>query len=167
MLLFCKLLEESPESDYVLEGHMRLAEAYFSEGAYQDAISYYQPILEQKNSIFFPLAMYKTAWSHFRMGAFDSATEQFSTLIAYSEERLKSAEIPKDEKEKFVRARLAELKDESITYLALSFSETGGPRQVVQEFKKMGMAKYTYMVLGKMAEVYLDQQRYEKAIFAQ
>jgi TolA-binding protein len=114
--LFATLVEERPDSEFVPEAYIRIGEYYFdySEGpeGLQKAKDAYQNAMAQKDSKFYDKALYKLAWTYYRLDQFDRAIGEFKRLVEYSDEQ----------KRKTGRSGSV-LRAEAIQYIAVSLAE--------------------------------------------
>lgn len=168
---FQKLIDGYPDSPFVAEAHMRVAENYFDQGQLAEALAAYERIVKDSDSLFYEIALYKLAWTHYRLAHYDDAIKYFVRLIGFSDQKLASDEALArggETKEELLesRKRLTDLRDEALTYVALSYSETGGAKSVISSFEKLGLAPYTARIVRKLSDLYFEQQRYDKAIEA-
>ena len=64
------------------------------------------------------------------------------------------------------KQRLTDLRDEALTYLALCFSESGGPQALQKRMISMGMEKYVLDTARRLAEIFFKQIRYKASVDA-
>lgn len=78
---FQELTARFPKSIYVSESHLALAEYYFDKESFKSALVHYRSILKNKKNRLYGFALYKSAWCHFRLGAYDRAVGVLSQVI--------------------------------------------------------------------------------------
>lgn len=62
------LLEQAPTGSTAEEATFRLGELAFERGKDAEAIAYYQPLVDRPESYLHRAALYKSGWSHYRLG---------------------------------------------------------------------------------------------------
>ncbi len=114
--LFTRLVEERPESEFVPEAYVRIGEYYFdySDGpdGLRKAREAYESVMPYKDSKFYDKALYKLAWTYYRLDQFDRAIGEFKRLVEYSDEQ----------KRKTGRSGSV-LRAEAVQYIAVSLAE--------------------------------------------
>jgi tetratricopeptide (TPR) repeat protein len=107
----------------VLEASFRLGEYYFDKKEYGLATDYYSKLLNHWQNPFFDMALYKLAWSYYNVNNFAKAISTFIYLIDDLNlvDKAVNAEVLGKTK--------ADLRQESIEYLAQCFAEYGGPER--------------------------------------
>ncbi|TAK04443.1 MAG: tetratricopeptide repeat protein [Candidatus Manganitrophaceae bacterium] len=63
-----RLLDQTPAGPAAEEATFRLGELAFERGEYAEARIYYQPLVDRPESYLHRMALYKSAWSHYRSG---------------------------------------------------------------------------------------------------
>jgi len=170
--VYLELLANVPVSDYRAQAYFSLGDLYFEENDTDKALQYYDQILVEyeKKQIDTPLtsteeklyelALYKVAWSLYRLDRLDSAMDRFMELIDWAE--TKEART----------GRGADLKGESIRYLAISIADIATERGVspVQPAREIlanrGERAWAYEVLKELAGILQEQARLDEAIEA-
>lgn len=154
---FQKLLEEYPKSEYVLEASFRLGEYYFDKKEYRLATDYYSKLLNQWQNPFFDMALYKLAWSYFNVNNFAKAISTFIYLIDDLNlvDKAANAEVLGKTK--------ADLRQESIEYLAQCFAEYGGPERTREFLEKFRGKDYGINIFLKLADIYQSRNFYDES----
>jgi tetratricopeptide (TPR) repeat protein len=159
---FEDLIRLRPDSKYVPEAWVRIGEYYFDYGELEQAISSYAQALNFPENTFYDKALYKLAWSYYRIDRFEEAIQSFKDLVLYA-----------DRKKRETGKTGSELREEAIQYLAISLAEEdwnndglpdeefGMPR--VNRFLG-GEEEYQHEVLLRLGDILFDNTRYQKAI---
>ncbi|MBW1870579.1 MAG: tetratricopeptide repeat protein [Deltaproteobacteria bacterium] len=151
-----------PKSKFLPEVWTRLGESYFEDPNKLDqAIDSYKNVLDYPDSRMYDKALYKLAWTYYKVDRFDEAVEKFDHLIAWADEE-------KDKKDGDVSR--SELRKESMQYLAISFAEDewqgSGVANAAAYFQKLGGRGYDGEFFRKLGEVYYIDAKYDKSIDA-
>lgn len=163
--LLATLVEDYPESGFVPEAWVRIGEYWFSNSDGADDLEKaryaYEQAMQFTDSDFFDKALYKLAWTYYRLDQFDQAITEFKRLVEYSDE----------EKRRTGRSGSV-LRAEAIQYIAVSLAEQdwdldgavddefGMPR--VKEYLA-GDEPYEREVLVQLVEYMFDNTRYDIA----
>jgi TolA-binding protein len=114
--LLTTLIEEHPDSRFVPEAWIRIGEHWFTFAEGPEALAKakhaYEQAMQYPDSKFYDKALYKLAWTYYRMDDFEQAIGEFKRLVRYSDEQ----------KEKTGREGSV-LRAESIQYIAVSLAE--------------------------------------------
>jgi TolA-binding protein len=153
------LIAKYPKSVYVPEARIRMGELYFDNNDMAKAIEQYKEVLKYPDSNFYDKALFKLGWSYYRLTASDPAS--LATAVRYFTEVL-------DFYQNRPRARLRggdDLRSESIDYIAISFTDMddGGIPEARKFADKHPEYKWNKDIYTKMAEVYLERDRYDEA----
>jgi TolA-binding protein len=151
---FETLSKEHPESIYAQQALIFIGEHYFNENQLSRAETAYDKVLDYPESRYFDQALYKLAWTRYRRNSYKSAISSFSYIL--DESLRKNGEK---------RGLLA---GEALQYTALSLAEAdtsgeGGWTEGMQFADRFGNAKVGAELLHKMALIYLQQGRLERA----
>ncbi|RME20708.1 MAG: outer membrane protein assembly factor BamD, partial [Deltaproteobacteria bacterium] len=155
--IYRTLLKKYPNSRFVPDAHMALAEYEFTKGRWKSALAHYLKVLNHEEGYLFDLALYKTAWCHFKLGQPKLAAARFRQLLERTARKKKSG-IGRME------SAAKQLEREAIEDLALTFSESGGARAAYDFMRQIGGPEYSKRVLAKLADVFRNQGRLDKAI---
>lgn len=154
---FNQLIFESPENQFAMEAHFRLGEYYFSKRQFEKAIEHYQNLRNQWDNPFFNMALYKLGWTYYNLENYVDAIASFVYLLS-DIRLLESANA------KVLGKTKTDLRREAIDYIAICFSEYGGPRMAKTFLQKKGSEDYNLHVFLKLGEVYKKRNFYAEAI---
>ena len=158
--LYRQILREFPESRFVPDAHMALAESSFSAMDYAAALPEFEAVMEHEESDLFDMALFKSAWCLWRMDNTQEAATRFRRVLDLGRhgQHLTSAQ----------RRRLRDLQSEALDYLIQVFTEdeTNTPRDVFRFLQEIGGEQYAERVLTRLSLTYMDQARYDFGIEA-
>jgi len=161
LAIYQKVIDEYPDSRYVPEAYMRIAEFQFNppQNNIERAIELFKEVLSFKDSPRYDEALYRLGWSYYRLNMYPEAVAYF-TLLADDIERSKQL----DPNQKYTNPAL---RDESVEYIGISFLDYGGVDGAAAYLKDIGGREYGVDVLQKIGDVYMkEKEEYEKAIQA-
>src|SRR5690606_7974998 len=115
LALYRRILDEFPESRFVPDSHMALAESRFAEGDFQGALARFEQVLRYRDSELYGLALFKSAWCHWRLTNSQEAALRFRQVLVLGRGR---GRVSADQ-----RQRLRELQNEALEYLIQVFTE--------------------------------------------
>jgi cellulose synthase operon protein C len=159
---FSRILRDYPRSRFVPDAHMARAEALFGgKYDYQAALREYEEVLKFKSSDLYGLALFKSAWCHWRLNNTDEAARRFVSVFEVTDAQGKTATATQ-------RKQLDELQSEALKYLVEIFTEdeknTAG--DMYNFLVKVGGDKFASKVVKALAETFYDQSHYERGIEA-
>lgn len=155
---FQRMIKDYPNSPYVLEANFRIGEACFEKKDYVTATQYYSKLFNQWQNPFFSMALYKLAWSYYNVNDYAKAISTFIYLID-DINNIKDANNPEA-----LGKTPADLRQESIEYIAQSFAEYGGPEKAREFLAKYSGKDYGIEIFLKLAETYRARNFYDEAI---
>jgi TolA-binding protein len=137
-------------SSYAPQAWMYSGEYYFDKGELDSAIICYQSVLKYPESEWFEEALYKLAWSQYRLSNPEKAISSFLALVDLGDAALSGASL---------------LEKESMDYIAISFSEadvTGekGLQRALLFAEKLKDNEKGCRILQRLASVFREQGRY-------
>lgn len=153
-IVHMELLAQSyPGSIYAAQAWMYSGEYHFERGNLDHALKSYQSVLKYPESDWFEKALYKLAWSQYRLQNPEKAISSFLALVDLGNGTLSGATL---------------LEKESMDYIAISFSEadvTGekGLERALIFVDKLGDKERGSRILHRLASVYREQGRYQIA----
>ena len=175
--VYQELIDKYPESDYIPEAYMHLAEFYFQPKLGQDreetirnlnkAAQLYKNVLKFKDSPRYADALYKLGWTYYRLAAadpnyFNDAIIYFTMVVQDIE---KFQEL--DPEGKYVKSNI---KPEALQYIAASFVDTSYTKRGVEKaegyIQKLGTPKFGVDIMGAMGDLYARIVDYDNSILA-
>lgn len=159
---FRDLIRLRPKSNYVPEAWVRIGEYHFDYNELEEAVSAYANALNYPDNTFYDKALYKLAWSYYRLDRFAEGIEVFKDLVRYADKK-------KSETGKSGSA----LREEAVQYLAISLSEEDWDNDGLPD-ANFGVARvnrylnggepFESEVLKSLGDILFDNTRYEQAI---
>ena len=169
---YLALLDNVEDSPYRAQAYFRLGDLYFEENQHQRALAYYREIVDEierggtatfsspAEERLYELALYKLAWAYYKIDDLDVAIGRFMTLLDWAETK------------EAATGKIADLKPESVRYLAISFSDSAVEQGISpigfarQSLEGRSDAPWVFDVLVELATILKDQARFEDAIDA-
>ncbi|MBN2494759.1 MAG: tetratricopeptide repeat protein [Deltaproteobacteria bacterium] len=156
--------ERFPSSKLLPEVYTRLGELYFEDpDKLKEAIQAYSKVLEYPDSPMFDKALYKLAWTYYKVDRFQEAVENFDRLIAWSDK----GQAGEDGEQDVART---ELRKEALQYLAISFAEDewagSGTENALAFFRSRPDRAYKAEFFRKLGEFYFIDAKYDKSVVA-
>ncbi len=159
---FNKIIEWFPKSRFLPDAHMVRAEFEFTKEApsYQTAYLEYEEVLKYKDTDLYDLALFKSAWTLWRLGRTDEAAARFLKVF-------QSAESGQKRKGKS-QGELDELQAEALKNLVAVFveDEKNSAEDMFKFLVKAGGDKFAGRIVRALAEAFYDQSQYERGIEA-
>lgn len=155
---FVGLVENHPSSEFLPEVWTRIGEIYFdgnTRQALEKAVDAYAEVLKFEDSPYYDKALYKIAWTHYRLDNFDEAVDAFVRLVRYADTQKAETGVTG-----------SELRTEAIQYVAISFADEawGGFDTARRKLQPIEEEAFTQELWQRYGEVLYDQTRYEAAI---
>lgn len=152
------LVENHPTSSFLPEVWTRIGEIYFDRSdvaSLENAIDAYSQVRQYPDSPYYDKALYKIAWTYYRLDRFDEAVAAFIELIDYA-----------DEQKELTGVSGSELRAEAIQYVAISLADDawGGLGRAQQVLGPIEDEPYTGELWMQYGQVLYDQTRYDLAI---
>lgn len=155
LIYYERIIQETPDSHYVPESFVRMGEIYFNRDQFNKAIEQYMRVLEFKESPFYDKALYKLGWCYYKLEDWEQAVNYFTEVLRYYSNKMIAGSKKGDD-----------LLQESIDYIAISFTETGGAdgaamaMAFINQFQNDEISR---QVLWKVGEVYDESTDYPAA----
>ena len=160
---FNKIIAWFPNSRFIPDAHMVRAEYEFTKDApnYETAFNEYEQVLRYKDSELYDLAMFKSAWTLWRLGKPEEAAKRF--LIVFQATDSKNAKVSSKRKDE-----LDELQNEALKNLVAVFVEDENNRaeDMYRFLTKAGGDKFAGKIVHALADAFYDQAQYERGIEA-
>lgn len=152
LVYYQKILQNYPNSPLMPDVYMQIGEYYFNPPVnnLDTAISFYEKVLQYRESIKYDEALYRLGWSYYRLSEYPKAISYFTLLV---DDILQAR--PYDPQAKYSNPALL---DETIEYIGLSFIEYGGPAQAMRYINEIGGRSYGIRILKRMGDAYLDEK---------
>ena len=158
--LYRRILAEFPDSRFVPDSHMALAESRFAEGDFPGALERYDMVLPFRDSELYGMALFKSAWCLWRMNRTTESATRFRQVLDLGRGR---GDVSADQ-----RQRLRELQNEALEYLIQVFTEdeSNTAQDLFAFLEEIGGERYADRVLVRLASRFYEQDRWENGIEA-
>lgn len=155
---YLELVDNHPDSKFLAEVWTRIGEIYFDgveDDSLEKAIAAYNNVRKFPSSPYYDKALYKVAWTYYRLDRFDEAVDSFLELIEFADEQKRTTGVSG-----------SELRTEAIQYVAISLADEnwGGLPKAERILKPLAAKSYTGEIWKRYGEVLFDQTRYKQAI---
>ncbi|MBK8012227.1 MAG: tetratricopeptide repeat protein [Deltaproteobacteria bacterium] len=152
------LVKLNPKSKLLAEVWTRIGEIYFDasdRASLEMAISAYLEVQRFPESPYYDKALYKVAWTYYRLDRFSDAVAAFIQLVDYA-----------DRQKKLVGVSGSDLRAEAIQYVAISLADEdwGGLERAKEILNPLEKKEYVGELWKRYGEILYDQTRYELAI---
>lgn len=158
-----QLTAHYPSSRFSTEAWVRIGEYHFDSYSDPDALpkaaEAYEAAVRDTSHPLYDKALYKLAWTYYRMDRFDEAVDRFIALVDFYEAQRKARG---DE------AGGGDLRTEALQYTAISFADEtwGGLDKAQAWFEKIGHRSYEPEIYRRLGDVFFDQTNQDAAISA-
>ncbi len=162
--VYHELVAKSPNSRFAAEVWMRIGEFYFNTNELDLALDAYTKVLPFADSPFYDKALYKLAWTHYRLADPERAPEHFQLAVDTFVKLLDFNEKSKAAGED----KGGDLRNESIQYVAISYADEqwGGTDKLIGYLDGKGDVPYARDLIVALGDVYFDQTRFADAVRA-
>ncbi len=147
--VFYRLVQNYPKSKFYAETWMRIGNYYFDDAdppELDKAIDSYRKAMVDKESILYPNALYKLAWTYYRKDDLAKAVNLFADLIEFYDAK-KGTDIKLQ----------SEMRPESIKYIAICFADdhwsNSGVSRLIEFFKQRKNPPYEKEVFLEMGDL--------------
>jgi len=164
---FERILRDYPQSRFVADAHMAKAEAIFNGSLdYAGALAEYEKVLAFKGRIdpsLYGLALFKSAWCHWRLGNNDEAARRFVGVFEAADGGDGGTRVTAAE-----RQQLNELQGEALKYVVEVFSENekNTAQDLFDFLGKIGGERFSGTIVRALAEQFYAEAHYERGIEA-
>ena len=159
---FNKILEWFPNSRFVPDAHMVRAEYEFTKEFPDYAAAYreYEKVLEYKDSELYDIAMFKSAWTLWRLGRTEEAARRFLIVFKQTADEAESKGAR--------RAEIDGLQREALKNLVAVFVEDEKNRaeDMYRFLVKAGGDRFAGKIVRALADAFYEQAQYERGIEA-
>lgn len=157
---FNKILEWFPNSRFTPDAHMMRAEYEFTKDApdYENAYREYEEVLKYKDTELYDIALFKSAWTLWRLGKPEEAARRFLKVFQSTEDGSKQRR----------RGELAELQSEALKNLVAVFveDEKNSAEDMYKFLVQAGGDKFAGTIVRALGEALYDQAQYERGVEA-
>lgn len=141
-----RLVNNYPNSKYLPDANLALAEFFFKQESLMVARDKYQAVLKYKNNDNYDFALYKLGWVFYNLGEFQKSVDTFKKVVERTNEKLG-------------------FQNQAINDLVVAYAEIpGGWKKVRSYFLEKRDQDFTYRKLGQMAGLYEGQGKDDEAI---
>ncbi|MBX5483850.1 MAG: tetratricopeptide repeat protein [Myxococcaceae bacterium] len=160
---YAELIRRYPKSRFTTEAWVRIGEYYFDAWDLPDSLEKaadaYEHAVKDTTHPLYDKALYKLAWTYYRMDRFDDAVAKFIALIDFYEQKAR---------EKGEEEVGGDLRNEALQYTAISFADDkwGSLAKAQETFARLGGRRYEAEIYRRMGDVYFDQTLHAQAIEA-
>ncbi len=152
-ILMKSLASRFTESEYTPQAHLFAGEYHFDAAQLDSAKQAYREVLKYPESEWFDKALYKLAWTQYRLSNPNKAISTFLALVDLGED---------------IGAQSGLLEKEAMDYVAISFSELDisgkkGLEKATAFVQKLRDVDKSTAILYRLASVYVEQGRYDAA----
>ena len=155
-----RILAEFPESRFVPDAQMALAEERFSAGDFEGALGRYEQVLPHRESDLYGMALFKSAWCLWRLDRTTEAATRFRRVLDLGRG---GGRVSAEQ-----RSRIRELQSEALEYLIQVFTEDeeNTAQDLFTFLQEIGGERYADRVLVRLAARFYEQDRWEHGIEA-
>ena len=159
MAQFQAVIEQFPTSPLYGDAWMMIGEHHFAAAEWDKARAAYENILVDPTAATYDLAMFKSAWCDWKLGDPDRAALRFKEVLDLAVEAERSGSAAQ-------QRRRAGLRDEALEYLVVVFTEDRAisAKEVFDFLASIGGERYSRDVLIKVADAYVGQAEYDRAV---
>ncbi len=148
--VFEDYVDNYTQTELYPEVAFRLGELYFDLGHLDDALSSYKKILNLRDTVFYTKALYKIAWTHYKMEDYDKAMVFFVELV--------------DELGGDVDEASSAMSKEGLDAIVLCLSQMSIPEEVAEKIDVIKDRSYAGDTLISLAKKLNEQTRHEEAM---
>ncbi len=155
---FWAIIKDHPQSSFVPDAWLAVGDhRFYVDNDFASAREAYAHVLDYPESDPYAMALFKTAWCHWKLGESDKAILRFKEVLDQGADESKNAEQ---------RQALADLREEALEYLVqvISEDEKYTPADIHGFLVAIDGEKYSRKVLVRLGEAYEAQTRYDKSV---
>jgi tetratricopeptide (TPR) repeat protein len=147
-----QLINQYPESKFIVEARFRRAEISFSRGLYRDASGDYGFVADLGDSTPYHLnASYMQGWSQFKLSELDDGLVSFFSVIDM---------LLAGGGEESLPATDHELLNDSFRVVTLALGYLDGPDTLAEQMAALDKPHWQYRAYSTLADDYLEDERY-------
>jgi tetratricopeptide (TPR) repeat protein len=147
-----RLIDEHPDSTYVVEARFRRAEIAFSEARYREAeIDYAFVVGQGRDTPYWQNATYMQGWAQFKLGDLDAGLASFFNVVDSVLGEQEVDDLPQTERELLL---------DSLRVVTLALAYLDGPDTLAAHMRELDRPHWQYEVYRALADDYLVDERY-------
>lgn len=146
--VYHQLLTDYPNSKYVPQAYLSLADHFFEKDDLTTAARLYDKVLAFPMHTIYPLALYKRGWVYRNQGSTQDALDSFYRVASITKGKADSKSLNKAAKRDFVRA----------------YAKVGKVRRALDAFNRVDNT-YAFAMLELLAASYLEQGEGARATY--
>ncbi len=148
---YSDLIREHPTSKYIPDALVNVGEHYFNLNDFSNALALYEHVNQYPNVPIYGYAVFKQAWCHYNLRAYDLSLDRFLQVLKIAEQQQAAG----------MKSGI-ELRAEALNDLVLPFAKVGKPTAAIAFFKKYSPDKYLDMS-SRLAAIYTEETEYDKS----
>ena len=148
---FTQLILKHPSSEFVPDALVNIGDHYFDLNQYQDALKLYEQVEQYPQAGVLAYSVYKQAWSHYNLGAYDLSLSKLLSVI----------KMAKAQHDAGVAAAI-DLAAEAQNELVYPYSKIGKPAAAIAFFGKYAPRRYLDLS-SRLAALYTEQTAFGKS----
>lgn len=155
---FWAIIKDHPQSTFVPDSWLAVGDhRFYVAGDFASARDAYAHVLDYPDSDPYAMALFKTAWCHWKLGESDQAILRFKEVLDQGADETQDADK---------RQALADLREEALEYLVqvISEDEKYTPADIHGFLVAIDGEQYSRKVLVRLGEAYEAQTRYDKSV---
>lgn len=155
---FRAIIEKHPKSQFVPDSWLAIGDhRFYGANEWAAALEAYERVLAYPDSDSYAMALFKSAWCHWKLGHSQDAIKRFKEVLDQGSS---------DETDEAGRKRLADLREEALEYIVqvISEDEKNTPKDIYDFLESIDGAQYSRKVLVRLGEAYEAQTRYDKSV---
>ena len=162
VVVYRDLVSRHPDSRFAPEVWTRIGEFQFNSNELEGALEAYTHVVEHEDSPFYDKALYKLAWTHYRLADPEQAPDEYQRAVDTFIQLLEFNERTKAEGQE----RGRDLRRESIQYIAVCYADDawGSAEKLLEYLSERPGRAYERDVLLALADVYFEQTRFDEAV---
>ena len=151
-----RLIDEYPQSVYIVEARFRRAEIAFSREQYRDAsVDYGYVVGVGDTTPYWQNATYMLGWSNFKLNDLEAGLTSFFMVIDAMLAETEAADLPATEQE---------LLKDSFRVVTLALSYLDGPQTLAEQMAALDRPRWQFEVYDALAGSYLEDERYMDSV---
>lgn len=158
VLYFERLIKRFPKSEFIPDAQLALGEFYFSRTKFEKAQTYYQKVLNHKDSNAYNYAVYKLGWTYYNLGAGRGKDDKLlAKSLAAFKLVVKLGEVAKENSVKGLR-------QDALKDMVVVFAEIGDIFAAQRYFESLGEPELYVTMLERLAWQNAEAGQNDKAV---